>query len=66
MNPANVLCYEMNGGRDFAGREWLSPAPHRAPAGHGIANVKWLTRIEVVNQRFLNRSWAAITSRSVK
>jgi len=53
MSPVNILCYEMNG-------EPLSPDhgfPCRliAPGWFGIANVKWLTRIEVVNSRFLNR-----------
>ena len=53
MNPANMLCYEMNG-------EAL-PAAHGAPlrliapGWFGIANVKWLQRIEVSNTRFLNR-----------
>ena len=45
MNPANLLCYEMNG----------APLPERngyplrliAPGWYGIANVKWLKRIEV-------------------
>ena len=53
MNPTNLLCYEMNGTA-------LPPAngfPLRliAPGWYGIANVKWLTRIEVTNKRFLNR-----------
>jgi DMSO/TMAO reductase YedYZ molybdopterin-dependent catalytic subunit len=53
MSSVNMLCYEMNG-------ETL-PADHGfpcrliAPGWFGIANVKWLTRIEVVNRRFLNR-----------
>lgn len=53
MNPANLLCYEMNGSP-------LPPAngfPVRliAPGWFGIANVKWLTRVEVRDSRFLNR-----------
>jgi DMSO/TMAO reductase YedYZ molybdopterin-dependent catalytic subunit len=53
MNPANMLCYEMNGST-------LPPAngfPVRliVPGWYGVANVKWLTRIEVRNTRFENR-----------
>ena len=56
MNPDNLLCYEMNG-------ESLPPAngfPLRliAPGWYGIANVKWLTRIEVRDTRFMNRFMA--------
>jgi len=56
MNPANLLCYEMNGAP-------LPPAngfPVRliAPGWYGITNVKWLTRIEVRDTRFMNRFMA--------
>jgi DMSO/TMAO reductase YedYZ molybdopterin-dependent catalytic subunit len=50
MSPHNILCYEMNG-------EAL-PAAHGAPlrliapGWYGIANVKWLRRIEVRDRRF--------------
>jgi DMSO/TMAO reductase YedYZ molybdopterin-dependent catalytic subunit len=50
LNPNNLLVYEMNG-------ESL-PAPHGyplrliAPGWYGIANVKWLTRIEVLDRRY--------------
>jgi DMSO/TMAO reductase YedYZ molybdopterin-dependent catalytic subunit len=50
MSPDNLLCYEMNGA-DL-------PAPHGAPVRlivpgwYGIANVKWLKRIEVRDRRF--------------
>jgi DMSO/TMAO reductase YedYZ molybdopterin-dependent catalytic subunit len=50
MNPNNLLCYEMNG--------VALPAPNGAPlrliapGWYGIANVKWLKRIEVRNARF--------------
>jgi DMSO/TMAO reductase YedYZ molybdopterin-dependent catalytic subunit len=53
MNPNNLLCYEMNG-------EPL-PQPHGfplrliAPGWYGIANVKWLKRIEVRDSRFMGR-----------
>jgi len=56
MNPNNLLCYEMNG-------EPLPPPngfPLRliAPGWYGIANVKWLTRIEVRDTRLMNRFMA--------
>lgn len=56
LNRDNLLCYEMNG-------EPLPPAngfPVRliAPGWYGVANVKWLTRIEVVNRRFAGRFMA--------
>ncbi|MFN4140967.1 sulfite oxidase [Aestuariivirga sp.] len=52
MNPNNILCYEMNGVD-------LPPdngAPVRliAPGWYGVANVKWLKRIEVRDTRFMN------------
>ena len=52
MNPNNILCYEMNG-------EAL-PAKHGfplrliAPGWYGIANVKWLKRIEIRDRRFMS------------
>jgi DMSO/TMAO reductase YedYZ molybdopterin-dependent catalytic subunit len=53
MNPANILCYEMNGEALPQG----NGAPLRliAPGWFGIANVKWLNRIEVRDTRFLGR-----------
>jgi DMSO/TMAO reductase YedYZ molybdopterin-dependent catalytic subunit len=52
MSPNNMLCYEMNG----------TPLPARnghplrliAPGWYGIANVKWLKRIEIRDRRFTN------------
>ncbi|MFO1141066.1 MAG: sulfite oxidase [Amaricoccus sp.] len=50
MNPNNILCYEMNGA--------ALPEPHGfplrliAPGWYGIANAKWLKRIEVRDRRF--------------
>jgi DMSO/TMAO reductase YedYZ molybdopterin-dependent catalytic subunit len=52
MGPNNILCYEMNG----------APLPERngsplrliAPGWYGVANVKWLKRIEVRDRRFTN------------
>ena len=53
MSPANILCYEMNGEPLPAARG----APMRliAPGWYGIANVKWLRRIEVRDTRFEGR-----------
>ena len=56
MSPANMLCYEMNG--------VPLPAPHGfpvrliAPGWYGVANVKWLKRIEVRDTRFMGRFMA--------
>ena len=52
-SPYNLLCYEMNG----------EPLPVRhgfpvrliAPGWYGIANVKWLQKIEVRSRRLMNR-----------
>lgn len=56
MASRNLLCYEMN-------REPLPPehgAPLRliAPGWYGVANVKWLTRIEVMDHRYAGRFMA--------
>jgi DMSO/TMAO reductase YedYZ molybdopterin-dependent catalytic subunit len=56
MSPGNLLCYEMNG----------TPLPQAngfplrliAPGWFGIANVKWLQRIEVVSSRYMGRFMA--------
>ena len=56
MNPHHLLCYEMNG-------EPL-PQPNGfplrliAPGWYGIANVKWLKRIEVRDTRYMGRFMA--------
>lgn len=55
-SPYHLLCYEMNG----------EPLPVRhgfplrliAPGWYGIANVKWLQRIEVRSRRLMNRFMA--------
>lgn len=50
MNPNNILCYEMNGAE--------LPQPNGfplrliAPGWYGIANAKWLKRIELRDRRF--------------
>jgi DMSO/TMAO reductase YedYZ molybdopterin-dependent catalytic subunit len=56
MNPDNLLCYEMNG----APLRQSNGFPLRliAPGWYGIANVKWLKRIEVRDRRFMGRFMA--------
>ncbi|HET7292227.1 MAG TPA: sulfite oxidase [Vicinamibacteria bacterium] len=50
MDPANLLCYEMNGSP--LSKASGSPLRLIAPRFYGIANVKWLTRIELLDRRF--------------
>ena len=52
MSPNNILCYEMNG----AALPVPNGSPLRliAPGWYGIANVKWLKRIEVRDRRFMS------------
>jgi DMSO/TMAO reductase YedYZ molybdopterin-dependent catalytic subunit len=56
MKADNLLCYEMNG----APLPAANGAPLRliAPGWYGIANVKWLTRIELRDRRLMNRFMA--------
>jgi DMSO/TMAO reductase YedYZ molybdopterin-dependent catalytic subunit len=56
LNPENLLCYEMNG--EPLPREHGFPVRLIAPGWYGVANVKWLTRIEVVEQRYAGRFMA--------
>jgi DMSO/TMAO reductase YedYZ molybdopterin-dependent catalytic subunit len=53
MSPANILCYEMNGEALPAAHG--APVRLIAPGWFGIANVKWLRRIEVRDTRFVGR-----------
>ena len=53
MNPANILCYEMNGASLPAANGY--PLRLIAPGWFGIANVKWLTHIEVLDHRYPGR-----------
>jgi DMSO/TMAO reductase YedYZ molybdopterin-dependent catalytic subunit len=53
MSPANILCYEMNGEALPAAHG--APVRLIAPGWFGIANVKWLRRIEVRDTRFMGR-----------
>ncbi len=56
LNPDNLLCYEMNG-RPLPPEHGF-PVRLIAPGWYGIANVKWLTRIEVLDSRFQGRFMA--------
>jgi DMSO/TMAO reductase YedYZ molybdopterin-dependent catalytic subunit len=56
MNPNNILCYEMNGATLPASNGF--PLRLIAPGWYGIANVKWLKRIEVRDTRFMGRFMA--------
>ena len=53
MNPANLLCYEMNGSPLPAANGF--PVRLLVPGWYGVANVKWLRRLEVRDTRFLGR-----------
>jgi DMSO/TMAO reductase YedYZ molybdopterin-dependent catalytic subunit len=53
MNPANMLCYEMNG--EALPADHGAPVRLIAPGWYGVANVKWLHRIEVRDAPFMNR-----------
>jgi len=48
--PQNLLCYEMNGQPLDAGHG--APLRLLSPGWYGVANVKWLDRIEVIDHRF--------------
>ena len=56
LNPENLLCYEMNGVP--LPEEHGYPVRLIAPGWYGVANVKWLTRIELHDQQFRGRFMA--------
>jgi DMSO/TMAO reductase YedYZ molybdopterin-dependent catalytic subunit len=56
LNRDNLLCYDMNGAP--LPREHGFPLRLIAPGWYGVANVKWLTRIEVIDQRYAGRFMA--------
>src|SRR5215218_7034961 len=56
LNADNLLCFEMNG--EPLPREHGFPVRLIAPGWYGVANVKWLTRIEVRDGRFAGRFMA--------
>lgn len=53
MDPNLLLCYEMN--REPLPRKHGHPVRLIAPGWYGVANVKWLKRIEVRDSRFVGR-----------
>jgi DMSO/TMAO reductase YedYZ molybdopterin-dependent catalytic subunit len=56
LDPEILLCYEMNGVP--LPREHGYPVRLIAPGWYGVANVKWLTRIEVHDQHYRGRFMA--------
>jgi DMSO/TMAO reductase YedYZ molybdopterin-dependent catalytic subunit len=66
MSPHNILCYEMNGAP--LQPEHGFPVRLIAPGWYGIANVKWLKRIEVIDTRFMGRFMGRdyVTLREIK
>jgi DMSO/TMAO reductase YedYZ molybdopterin-dependent catalytic subunit len=56
LDPEILLCYEMNGGP--LPPEHGFPVRLIAPGWYGVANVKWLTHIEVRDQRYTGRFMA--------
>ena len=56
LNRDNLLCYEMNGGP--LPPEHGFPVRLIAPGWYGVANVKWLTRIEVMDHRYAGKFMA--------
>ncbi|HEX8344372.1 MAG TPA: molybdopterin-dependent oxidoreductase [Actinoplanes sp.] len=56
MAPDNLLCYGMNDA--VLPREHGYPLRLIAPGWYGVANVKWLTRIEIADSRFAGRFMA--------
>ena len=56
MDAKNILCYEMNGAPLPPDNGF--PLRLIAPGWYGIANAKWLKRIEVRDRRFENRFMA--------
>jgi DMSO/TMAO reductase YedYZ molybdopterin-dependent catalytic subunit len=52
MDPKNILCYEMNGATLPAANGF--PLRLIAPGWYGIANAKWLKRIEIRDRRFMS------------
>jgi DMSO/TMAO reductase YedYZ molybdopterin-dependent catalytic subunit len=56
LHQDNLLCYEMNG--EPLPPEHGFPVRLIAPGWYGVANVKWLTRIEVLDHRYAGRLMA--------
>jgi DMSO/TMAO reductase YedYZ molybdopterin-dependent catalytic subunit len=56
MDPELLLCYQMNG--EPLPPEHGFPVRLIAPGWYGVANVKWLTRIQLADQRYAGRFMA--------
>ncbi len=56
LSPYNMICYEMNG--EALPQRHGFPVRLIAPGWYGVANVKWLQRIEVRSRRLMNRFMA--------
>jgi DMSO/TMAO reductase YedYZ molybdopterin-dependent catalytic subunit len=56
LHPGNLLCYEMSGTPLPA--EHGFPLRLIAPGWYGVANVKWLNRIEIIDHRYTGRLMA--------
>jgi DMSO/TMAO reductase YedYZ molybdopterin-dependent catalytic subunit len=56
LRRVNLLCYEMNG--DALPVAHGFPLRLIAPGWYGVANVKWLTRIQVIDRRYQGRFMA--------
>jgi len=56
LNPDNLLCYEMNGKPLPLANGF--PVRLIAPGWYGVANVKWLKRIQVMDHRYAGRFMA--------
>jgi DMSO/TMAO reductase YedYZ molybdopterin-dependent catalytic subunit len=56
MDPQNLLCYEMNS--EPLPQAHGFPVRLIAPGWYGVANVKWLQRIELLPTRLMNRFMA--------
>ena len=56
MASRNLLCYDMNG--EPLPAEHGAPVRLIAPGWYGVANVKWLTHIEVMDHRYAGRFMA--------
>jgi len=56
MSPDNLLCYQMNGAP--LPPEHGFPVRLIAPGWYGVANVKWLTRIDLTDGRYQGRFMA--------
>ena len=66
LDPNILVCYDMNGAPLHPAHGF--PVRLLAPGWYGVANVKWLTRIEVLDRRYEGRFMAReyVTQRAVE